>query len=131
MGFATIGEIRGTFPAVALPLNLTLLIGPGMGLLAGAGELAGLPLLAILPFIFIILIENLRKTLGTALIASKAESKVHASVMSAQSQFKSLPAALVSVLLGYFSDLLSVGWAYIIVSALFLVLLPFYSAART
>lgn len=124
------GKFANKFRRVSQPLNITLWAGLGMGIIAGAGELSGIPIAAIIPFVFIIVIENIRKPLGTSLIASITDSGIHASVMSAQSQVKSISAALISVLLGYFSDLLGVGYAFIIVSALLLILMPFYRAVK-
>jgi hypothetical protein len=122
------GSFAELFRRVSLPLNITLIAGLSMGALAGVGKLSGLPWLAILPFVVVILLENLRKPLGVSHIAEKTEPRVHASVLSAQSQMKSLIAALIAVALGFFSDRFGVGYALMIVSGLLILLLPLYSA---
>lgn len=122
------GSFTQRFKNIYLPLNLTLIAGFGMGIIAGIGKLALLPLLSLIPFVLIIVIENLRKPLGISYVANKTSSQVHASVMSAQSQMKSIIAAVVALALGFLSDQLGVGYALIIVSAVFILLLPFYAA---
>lgn len=122
------GIIADRFRRLTIPLNITLVLGLSMGILAGIGQLSKLPLLAIVPFILIILVENLRNPMGVSYIASKTQSHVHASVLSAHSQLKSLIAALIAFALGFFSDRFGVGNALIIVSSIFLVLTPFYAA---
>lgn len=122
------GSFAELFRRVCIPLNITLIAGLSMGILAGTGKLSGLPWLAILPFVVVILLENLRKPLGVSHIAETTDSAVHASVLSAQSQMKSLIAALIAVALGFLSDRLGVGYALIIVSGVLILLLPLYSA---
>ncbi len=123
------GSFTGRFKNIYLPLNLTLLAGFGMGILAGLGKLTLLPLLSLIPFVLIIVIENLRKPLGISYVANKTSSQVHASVMSAQSQLKSIIAAVAALALGFLSDRLGVGYALIITSAVFILLLPLYAAS--
>lgn len=72
--------------------------------------------------------KNLRKPLGVSPIAKKTTSRIHTSVLSAQSQMKSLIAALIAVALGFFSDRFGVGYALMIVSGILILLLPLYSA---
>ncbi|MCF8332265.1 MAG: MFS transporter [Bacteroidales bacterium] len=122
------GIIADRFRHLTIPLNITLLLGLSMGILAGIGQISEIPLLAIIPFILIILIENLRNPMGVSYIASKTQSHVHASVLSAHSQLKSLIAALIAFALGFFSDRFGVGNALIIVSSVFLILSPLYAA---
>lgn len=122
------GRFANKYSDLNIPLNLTLILGFSMGLIAGAGEIIGIPLVAIIPFMLIIIIENLRRPMGVSHIASLTQSKIHASVLSSLSQVKSLSAALMAVLLGVFSDLVGVGYAFIIVSAVFMISSYFYRA---
>ncbi|MEA3448780.1 MAG: MFS transporter [Bacteroidota bacterium] len=122
------GRFANKFKTLNLPLNITLIAGLMMGLIAGAGEIIGIPLVAIVPFMLIIIIENLRKPMGVSHIASLTNSRIHASVLSVTSQVKSLSAALMSILLGVFSDLVGVGYAFIIISAVFIISSYFYRA---
>lgn len=67
------------------------------------------------------MIENVRKPVGVAYLGSSIDKKVLASVLSVDSQLKSLIAAVLALLFGIFADLFGVGWSIVIVStALFL-----------
>ncbi|MGC9332388.1 MAG: MFS transporter [Bacteroidales bacterium] len=122
------GRFASKFKNLNLPLNITLISGLSIGLIAGIGEIIGIPLVAIVPFMLIIIIENLRRPMGVSHIVSLTNSRIHASVLSALSQVESLAAAFMSVLLGIFSDLVGVGYAFIIISIVFIISSYFYRA---
>jgi hypothetical protein len=70
------------------------------------------------------MIENVRKPVGVAYLGSSIDKKVLASVLSVDSQLKSLTAAILAPIIGIFADLYGVGWGILLVSAGLLILLP-------
>ena len=77
-------------------------------------------------FLIVMIIENLRKPIGIAYIADKTDKHVMASVLSVQSQAKSLFAAIIAPVAGFFADRFGPGTALIAVSILLLVMAPVY-----
>ncbi len=70
------------------------------------------------------MIENIRKPIGVAYLGSNIDKKVLASVLSVDSQLKSLIAAVLALLFGIFADLFGVGWSIVIVSTALFLLTP-------
>ena len=67
------------------------------------------------------MIENLRKPILTGYIADNVGNKVLTSVMSAQSQLKTIMVAVFSIALGFLIQHLGMGTAMIILSASLIV----------
>jgi putative exporter of polyketide antibiotics len=59
-----------------------------------------------------------------AYLGSSIDKKVLASVLSVDSQLKSLIAAVLALLFGIFADLFGVGWSIVIVSTALFLLTP-------
>ena len=70
------------------------------------------------------MIENIRKPIGVAYLGSNIDKKVLASVLSVDSQLKSLTAAILAPLFGIFADLYGPGWSILIVSTALLLIIP-------
>ncbi len=112
------GNLADRYAGLAIPLNATLLIGVGFGLLSGAFQRLGLPAIAVLPLIGIYLLENLRKPMGIAYVSERMNEESLASALSVESQAETLFAALIALLLGLFSTLFGLGIGLMLVSAL-------------
>ena len=82
--------------------------------------------LAIAIFIFIYVIENIRKPMGISYVGSSVDKKVLASVLSVDSQVKSLTAAVLAPLIGLSADYFGIGTSLVIVSAFMLLGAPLY-----
>ena len=100
----------------------TLLYGFGFGLISGIFYRFDMGVFALVFFIGIYLIENLRKPILTGLLADEVPDTVLASVISVQSLWKTLMTALLALMLGFLADRWNVGLALITVSALLLLL---------
>ena len=107
-------------------MNLTIIGGFIFGTISGFTFSYGFFVVAILCFIMILLIENLRKPIGTGLIADLSKDEAMATVLSASSQAKSLIAAIIAPVVGFLADWLNPGLAIAIVSFILILLFPLY-----
>lgn len=90
-------------------LFLTLVIGFGAGLISGLLYMTSQPLLAILPFLIIFIIENLRKPIGVAYVSESIDKNILASSLSAESQLSSIIGGIYAIVIGFLADKFSVG----------------------
>lgn len=81
--------------------------------------------ISILLFAVIFIVENFRKPTVTSLVADSVPTKVLATVLSAQSQLRTIISALISLALGFLADWYGVGIALIGVSVFLIVLFLF------
>ncbi len=120
------GPFSKRFPGLSRPLNLTLLAGLMIGTLTGFFSMLGCTLLAIILFICIYLVENLRIPAGIAYFTENLDRDILATTLSAESQGKSLFTAIVAMLLGFLADRFDLGTAILACSAAMLLTTPFY-----
>lgn len=95
---------------------LSLLAGLTAGALGGLLHLAGLTVLSIVLFTLVHLMENLRKPVMTGFISDNVDTGILTSVLSVQSQLKTLFTALIALLFGIVADRFGVGWSLLSVS---------------
>ena len=120
------GKYLQLFTRAGIAMNRSILIGLAAGIITGLTFFLHFYILAILGFLAIVIIENLRKPIGIALIADLSKAEAMATILSTQSQAKSIFAALIAILLGWLADLLNPGTAIVIISAGLLILFPIY-----
>jgi len=120
------GKFEKRFKHPSRPMNITLMAGFLSGILLGVFYNFHLYLFAIAGFLVIMMIENLRKPIGIAYIADRSDKHVMASVLSAQSQAKSLFAAIIAPVAGFFADFYGPGTALMAISIFLLVFAPVY-----
>ncbi len=118
------GRFSDRFSSLAAPLNITIVAGLILGVASGLFFSYDLWILSVLFFIAVYMIENIRKPVGVAYLGSSIDKKVLASVLSVDSQLKSLIAAVLALLFGIFADLFGVGWSIVIVSTTLFLLTP-------
>ena len=118
------GRLSEKFSSLGRALNISLIIGFIIGIISSLFYIGNFTLFAIIIFIGIFMIENIRKPIGIAYITEEMNSNVLASVLSAQSQADTLIAALLAPLFGFFADLISLPYAMIIISTLLLLMAP-------
>lgn len=96
-------------------LNALLILGLGLGLVAGISRWQGLTVIPVVAFLSIYALQNLRQPVGVSVVAERIPKEVLATVLSAQSQLQSLFAAVVALLVGatadYFGGNVGVGLA--------------------
>jgi MFS family permease len=109
-------------------LNLSLIVGSLLGLLSGIMmTYLVYPILIILMFIVLLLLENLRKPSAVAEITTIGQAEVHASVLSVMSQLTSIFTAIFAIIIGLVADTYNLGWG---IAAVGLVMLVIYPIAR-
>jgi len=116
------GSFAARFTTLAKPLNLTLIIGISLGLVSGLLLHLSSVVLAVVLYLGIYILENLRKPMGIAYVSERLDQASLASGLSVESQAESLFAAAIALLLGWFSTLFGVGLGILSVSLLCLLL---------
>ena len=102
-------SISALFSTLAKAVNLTFLAGIGLLLAAGIMTYLGLETLAVVCFIGMFLINNIRRPINVGVISDQISSKVMASGLSAESQLTTLFTAIFAPLLGYLVDRFGLG----------------------
>lgn len=120
------GKFTAKFSNYLKPMNITLLIGFVIGVSIGVSTFFDNFIVAIIGFVLIILLENLRKPIGIGLVADISNDKAMATTLSISSQAKSVFAAIMAPLLGYFADLYNPGISVAILSCILILLLPVF-----
>jgi hypothetical protein len=103
-------------------LNITLVVGIVLGLVSGLLLHLSYAALAVVLYLGIYILENLRKPMGIAYVSERMEQTSLASGLSVESQAESLFAAGIALLLGWMSMRFGVGLGILIVSAICLAL---------
>ncbi len=112
------GRVTDRLRSLRRPMNFTLFVGPLFGAGAGVCYALGSSVGAIVLYVGVYLIENLRKPIGIAYVSDMMRSDILATALSAESQAETLVAAAVALLLGFFADRLHLGPALLVVSAI-------------
>jgi len=120
------GSFNKYFKTASKPMNLTIIFGFATGVVVGLFFEYGFYVISVLGFVVLLIIENLRKPIGIALLAEQTHDKAMASVLSIQSQIKSVFAAIIAPMLGFFADVFSPGISIFIVSLLLISIFAFY-----
>lgn len=115
------GRFAEFFTTPAKPLNITLYTGLLTGILAGIFYHYGFLLAAGLLFIFIYLVENLRKPIGISHLTDQIDHRVLSSSLSVQSQAETIIVAALAPLLGLIADYAGIDAALISISCLMFV----------
>ena len=116
------GKLSEQFPTLAIPLNRMLVMGIVCGIIGGIAYWLGVPVVAILLYIGIYVIENLRKPMGIAYVTELMDQSSMASSLSVESQAETLFAVIIALLLGLFSNMWGLGMGMLVVSGICLVL---------
>jgi phage shock protein PspC (stress-responsive transcriptional regulator) len=99
-----------------------LVMGIICGIIGGIAYWLGMPVVAILLYIGIYVIENLRKPMGIAYVTELMDQSSMASSLSVESQAETLFAVIIALLLGLFSNMWGLGMGMLVVSGICLVL---------
>lgn len=113
---------------------LTLIFGFTAGILSGVFYNIGFFSLSIIAFIMIYLIENLRKPILTGYMADNVPNDILVSVISAQSQLKTIITTVIAFVFGLFADKFGIGYSLIFTSGLlllFTIFVDFYGGKNS
>jgi hypothetical protein len=106
------------FHTLAIPLNTMLFLGILFGIVSGIAYWLGVPIVAIILYVGIYVIENLRKPMGIAYVTERMDKGSLASALSVESQAETLFAVVIALLLGFFSNLWGLGLGILVVSGI-------------
>ncbi len=109
-------------------LNVSLLVGALLGTLSGIMMTYWVfPIIIILLFIVLLLLENLRKPSAVAEITTIGQDEVHTSVLSVMSQLTSIFTAVIVIIIGFIADKYGIGLG---ITAASIIMLIFYPLAK-
>jgi len=120
------GRVAGWFISKQNLLNLTLVIGIVIGFLSGLVVNSKVQYFAVVLFVFIFIIQNIRKPVGTSLLAEQVKNNVLATGLSIQSQFDSIVAAILAIILGFIADAYNIAIALMVIGFLLMVCMPLF-----
>ncbi len=103
-------------------INITLFIGFGSGLLAGAFYFKELWILSLIAFAGIYVAENIRKPALTGFVADNVPNEILTSVISAQSLLKTILTSVMALLFGVIAQYYGIGAALFTLSGLLLLI---------
>ncbi|MBN1598942.1 MAG: MFS transporter [Bacteroidales bacterium] len=118
------GNLSSRFTTVRGYLNILYIVGAAGGVISGIFYREELMLIAVFLFIAVLVIQNLRRPACVAVISDSFNPKVHASVLSFESQFSSVTGALFSLLLGMLADNYGAGFGIAVISGSLIISLP-------
>ncbi|MBN1950475.1 MAG: MFS transporter [Bacteroidales bacterium] len=118
------GKLHRYFNSDARFLNILLITGLLISLGAGLSHQYNLYIPAIILFLSILFIENIRRPAGVGIIADRFDSRILASILSVESQLSSILSAVFSFIIGLTADLWGFGYALVICSVMVLLLVP-------
>ena len=125
------GKIKDRIKTTELALNITLYAGLLMTLATGILYHYSFYFIAILFYIGIFLIENIRNPIGVDYISKLYNNEILATALSANSQAKSLFAAIIAPVLGFLADKFGIGIALSILALLILISTPLFLAKKS
>ncbi len=101
---------------------ITLIIGFTLGVLTGIFYYFDLWLLSIFSFIGIFIIENIRKPILTGFVSDNVSNDILTSVISAQSQLKTIITAILALSFGFLADKYGIGISLFTISTVLLLI---------
>ena len=113
---------------------LTLLAGLFMGIISGVFYYFQYPVIALLAFVGIFLIENIRKPILTGFVSDNVSNENLTSVLSAQSQWETILTAVFAFSFGFMADRLGIGLSFVILAsvlAFFTLFFAFWQKQKT
>ena len=112
------------FSSLSKAVNLSYIFGIGFLILSGVMTQLQIIQVAVVCFIGLFLINNIRRPINVGIISDQISSQVMASGLSTEAQFTTLFSALLAPLLGLLVDSFGVGSGIVIIGLVMLVLYP-------
>jgi MFS family permease len=111
-------------------MNISFVLGVSFGILAGLFFKLSISLLAIIFYLLIYIIQNLRKPVNIAYVSEHFSDEVMATTLSVASQLQTFISALIVVMLGWFTDILGLGEALSIISVILVFSFVFFKLKK-
>ncbi len=106
------------FKSITRAINISYMLGVGAVIIAGIATHFDVRILAILLFVLLYSLQNLRRPMNVGFISENIDSKIMATGLSIESQLKTLLIAILSPLMGFFADTFGIGIALILIGVL-------------
>ncbi|MEA3560050.1 MAG: MFS transporter [Candidatus Thermoplasmatota archaeon] len=116
------GWFASKFNDLERPINMTFIIGGIFILVAGLSVHNGWYVLAVLAFIGLYVMQNVRKPLNVGYLSDTISSRVMASGLSVESQMASIVIVLFAPFIGWMADIYGIGTALMVVAVIYLVM---------
>lgn len=100
---------------------LTLVTGFIFGIATGIFYLKELWIVALIAFIGIYIIENIRKPILTGVLADNVPNEILTSVLSVQSLWRTIITAIIALVLGIMADYFGIGIAFVVITSILLI----------
>jgi len=117
-------RIEKYFSEKTKSINVLYLTGVGAIFLSGFFLRMEVALFAVLSFLILYIIQNLRRPIAVGYIAEVIDSKILASGLSLESQIQTLIVMVTAPLLGYLCDHFDVGGGLMVIGLIFLLIYP-------
>ena len=118
------GAVQARLKSLARCINLSLVVGIGLFVIAGCAEQAMWQGLAIAAFLGAYIIQNLRRPMLVGYLADRMPHKTMASGLSVEVQIRTILVAVMAPVLGWLADSVGVGTGIAITSIAVLIAAP-------
>lgn len=113
------------FSSLSRAVNITYLAGVILLILSGVSSSLQINVLAVICFILLFILNNIRRPINVGLISDQISSNIMASGLSAEAMMTTILSAVIAPLLGYMVDILGVGQGISIIGVVMLSLFFF------
>ena len=113
------------FSSLSQAVNITYLAGVILLILSGVSSSLQVNVLAVICFILLFILNNIRRPINVGLISDQISSNIMASGLSAEAMMTTILSAIIAPLLGYLVDILGVGQGISIIGVMMLSLFFF------
>ncbi len=113
------------FSSLSQAVNITYLAGVILLILSGVSSSLQVNVLAVICFILLFILNNIRRPINVGLISDQISSNIMASGLSAEAMVTTILSAIIAPLLGYLVDILGVGQGISIIGVVMLSLFFF------
>jgi MFS family permease len=120
------GAFAARFTTLTAPLNLTMLTGFGLGIFCGLTYFIGFNLAAIILFMGIFIIQNLRSPMSVTYVSDMVPCAILATSLSVRSLVTAFYTAIMAFTIGVLADLIGLGQALMVLALCLTALTPLY-----
>ncbi len=113
------------FSSLSRAVNITYLAGVVLLILSGVSSSLHINVLAVICFILLFILNNIRRPINVGLISDQISSNIMASGLSAEAMMTTILSAVIAPLLGYMVDILGIGQGISIIGVVMLSLFFF------
>lgn len=106
------------FKSITQAINISYMLGVSAVIIAGVATHFDVRILAILLFVLLYSLQNLRRPMNVGFISENIDSKIMATGLSFETQLKTIFIAILSPIMGFFADTFGIGIALCLIGLL-------------